>query len=214
MLLTKHGKAEDAEKLMRGELRELDLFNCWIGDDEAVKVAAFIKDDDSVEKVGLWGNMIGPRGAKAIAEALKHNRRIRLLGLSSNQIGQEGADALIDALNYNVCLMGLPIYNNNIARESEATIEYLTETRNAKLIPAAVRSASLCLIAVRRNAALSGDFFVFPKEIVRMIAMEVWETRNDPKWIEAVSSAAHVEEQKSFVEKWVRDYEALDSDSD
>jgi hypothetical protein len=53
----------------------------------------------------------------------------------------EGADSLIDALCHNVCITKLYVNGNNVAPESEATIKYLTETRNAVLIPAAALCA-------------------------------------------------------------------------
>ena len=89
------------------------------------------------------------------------------------------------------------------------TIEYLTQTRNKVLVPAAARRASLYLITARRAmpVADAGDFAIFPKEIVRMIAMAVWATRKDPAWIEAVSIDEHMESQKRFVEQWVQDNE-------
>jgi hypothetical protein len=206
MLMTERGKEEDAEKLMRGELEVLDLGWCAIGDDGAVKVAAFLKGNGTVEMVGLSFNNIGPHGAKAIADALKCNKRLRILNLTYNQFGDQGADVLINALSHNVCLFGLYV-NNNVPAESMATIEYLTQTRNRVLIPAAVRRASLYLIAARRATPIAdaGDFAIFPKEIVRLIAMAVWATRKDPEWIEAVSSDEHMESQKRFVEQWVQD---------
>ena len=184
----------------------MNLSYCEIGDDDsdgAVKVAAFIKVDDTVEEVDLYRSNIGPRGAKAIADAMKRNRRVWWLNLGNNQIGDEEADAFIDALSHNVCLMGLLIFGNKISPESEATIEYLTQTRNKTLVPAAARRASLYLIGARRSTPISnaGDFAIFPKEIVKMIAMAVWATRKDPKWIEAVSSDEHVASQKRFVEE-------------
>jgi hypothetical protein len=186
-LLKKLGKQEDAEKLMRNELKKLNLFNCGIGDDQVVTVAAFIKVDDTLEEVLLYDCNIESRGAKAIADAVKHNK-VWYLGLSSNQIGQEGAEALINALGHNVSITVLYVITYNIAPKSMATIEYLTETRNTVLIPAAARRASLYLIAARRATPIAdaGDLAVFPKEIVRMIAMAVYATRKDPAWIKAV----------------------------
>jgi hypothetical protein len=188
MLLTKHGKVKDAEKLMQGELEVLNLWNCGICDDGAVKVAAFIKFDDTLETVWLDCNSIGPRGAKAIAEAVKCNKKVWYLILTFNPIGDDGADALIDALSHNVCLTELYVTDNNISPKSMATIEYLTQTRNRVLIPAAVRRASLYLIAARRSTPVAdaGILAIFPKEIVRMIAMAVYATRKDPAWIKAV----------------------------
>jgi hypothetical protein len=188
ILLTERGKVDQAEKLMRDELEMLYLRNGRLSDDEAVIVAAFIKVNDTVEEVYLYGCNIGPRGAKAFADALKHNKKVWRLDLNYNRIRNQGADAIIDALNHNVCITELSVGRNEIAHESMATIEYLTETRNKVLIPDAVRRASFYLIAARRATPIAdaGDLAVFPKEIVKMIAMEVWATRKDTKWIEAV----------------------------
>ena len=215
-LLTKHGKVEDAEKLMRDELKVLDLGCCEIGDDGAVIGSAFLKGDDTVEELYLYWNEIGPRGAKAFADAVKHNKMVRILDLTDNEIDGQGAEALVDALRHNVSITGLLVFGNNIAPESIATIKYLSETRNTVLIPAAVLRASLYLIAARRATSIAdaGDLAVFPKEIVRMIAVAVWATRKDPKWIEVVSSDEHMESQKRFVEQWVQDNAESDSDSD
>jgi hypothetical protein len=83
----------------------------------------------------------------------------------------------------------LDVIGNIIAPKARATIEYLAGTRNAILIPAAVRRASLSLIAARRNIAGAGILAIFPKEIVKMIAMEVYATRKDPIWIDALSES-------------------------
>ena len=87
LLLKEYGKGEDAEKLVRGELRWLKLSGCMIGDDGAVILAAFIKVNDTLVWVGLVKCNIGPHGAKAIADALKCNKRVYYLGLIVNQIG-------------------------------------------------------------------------------------------------------------------------------
>ena len=139
--------------------------------------------------VHLYSCNIGPRGVKAIAESLKHNQTVEEMYLFDNQIGDEGAEALIDALRYNLYLHWIYVVNNDIAPKLQATIKYLTETRNKILIPAAVRRASLYLIAARRNTTSAGNLAIFPKEIVNMIAMAVWETRKEPIWINALSES-------------------------
>jgi hypothetical protein len=171
--------------VLRVELTKLDLSNCKIGDDGAEIVADFLKHDQTLRLVRLWSINIGPRGAKAIAESLMHNRTVELLNLCANPIGNEGAEALIDALNYNICLTWLDA--SLAAPELRKTFTYLTETRNGLLIPAAVRRASLFLIAARRNIADAGILAIFPKEIVKMIAMEVYATRKEPIWINALT---------------------------
>ena len=160
--------------------RSLYLYNCQLGDDEAVIVAAFLKVDDIVEELDLGFNRIEPRGAKAIANALKYNKTVWYLDLGNNLIGDQGVDSLINALSHNVCIIELYVNDDYIYPKTEATIRYLTQTRNKTLIPAAVRRASLYLIAARRAIADAGILAIFPKEIVKMIAMKVWATRMDP----------------------------------
>ena len=189
-LLRDYEEDEQADALMHGELTKLDLVYCPIGDDGAEIIADFIKHDESVFKVWLWSCKIGSRGAKAIADALKDNETVEILNFFGNfTIDEEGAEALIDTLNQNVSIKELSSKHTNISPESKATIEYLTETRNRILIPAAVRRASLYLIAVRRSIAGAGVLSVFPKEIVKMIAMKVWATRKSSKWIQALSKS-------------------------
>ena len=188
-LLREQGKDDKVAALMRGELTKLDLRGCFIGDDRAEIIADFCKHDETVKMVSLLDCNIGLRGAKAIADALKHNQTLQYLSLNYNPIGDEGAEALIEALSYNVCMKSIGVVNNRIAPALRATIKYLTQTRNMILIPAAVRQASLSLIAARRNIIGAGILAIFPKEIVRMIAMEVWATRNQPIWINALSES-------------------------
>ena len=166
----------------------LDLHCCLIYDEGAVLVADFLKHDETVREVLLYGCYIGTCGVWAIAEALKCNRTVVYLHLGDNPIADVGAKYLIDALNSNTCLRFLNVRGqNSIAPESEAVIDYLTETRNSTLIPTAVRRASLSMIAARRTIASAGILKCLPKEIVKMIATKVWETRKDPVWLEILS---------------------------
>ena len=191
-LLREQGQDEKAERLMQGELVELNFYWCEMGDDGAEIVADFLKHDETVKRVYLGYCKIGPRGFNAIAESLKHNQTVVEMTLFDNlitMIEDEGAEALIDALSYNVCMKWLPVDTDDIAPKLLVTIEYLTRTRNAVLIPAAVRRASLYLIAARSNIADAGTLAIFPKEIVKMIAMEVWATRKEPIWINALTES-------------------------
>ena len=176
---------------MRGELAKLDLDCCSIRADGAEIVADFLKHDETVKRVYLGFCKIGLRGVKVIAESLKHNQTVEYLNLYANPLGDEGAEALIEGLNYNVCIKQL--YATGTTPELLATIEYLTKTHNEILIPAAVRRASLCLIAARLNITNAGNLAVFPKEIVKMIAMQVYATRREPIWINALTESERTE---------------------
>ena len=193
---------------MRGDLKILTLTYAKFCANEAEIVAAFLRVDDTLEWVNLSWSNIGPGETWAIADAMKHNKTVQCLDLAGNDIGDEGAQALLDALNYNVCLTWLNVeYNNNtVAPESEAIIQYLTETRNTSFIPAAIRRASLYLIAIRRTANPHGmgTIGIFPKDIVKLIAMEVFATRKDPIWIEAAENTASAVRYKTWSEDWTK----------
>ena len=182
-LLREYGADMQAEMVLRGDLTELDLGGFRIRDDGAEIVADFLKDNETVRYVWLYSCTIGPSGAKSIAEALRSNETVELLDLESNPFGDEGAETLIEALNFNVWMEWLNVFDESITPKLLVTIKYLTETRNRILIPAAVRRASLFLIAARRNITNAGNLAIFPKEIVRMIAMELYATRKEPIWL-------------------------------
>jgi hypothetical protein len=188
-LLRENGKDGQAVALIEGELMCLSFASHQIGDCGAQNVADFLMHDEMVGTLWLRSCNIGPHGLKAISEALKYNHAIKSLNVTFNQIGDEGAKALISALNHNVCITALYLQDQTIAPKLQGTIEYLTDTRNNILIPAVVRRASLFLIAARRNITSAGGLAIFPKEIVKMIAMEVWATRKEPIWINALTES-------------------------
>ena len=144
-----------------------------------------------MKTVLLNGCNIGQRGVKALSKVLKHNQTVEHLDLFRNHIGNVGAEWLINALCKNVCIMYMFVLSENMAPASAATIKYCTQTRNKILIPAAARRASLYLVAARRtrNYEDMGDLAAFPKEIVKMIAMEVYLTRKDPIWMNALTDS-------------------------
>ena len=172
------------------------MIGVGIGQQDMEIICEFLrKPVTCITHVGLRNGGIMPEGFKALAKALKTNRCLTVLRLDDNVINNDCVEALIDAIvNHNVSLKEIHIFATaNILGEinpsSKARIRYLTETRNAFLIPAAARRASLHLIAVRRNANFEdmGYLALIDKNIVKMIAAMVWATRDDPKWIEALS---------------------------
>ena len=191
-LLREFGKEKAAVALMHGHLLYLDLDVCRIGDKGAERIAKFLRHDEIVKSVWLKWCDIGSQGLKAIAQALRYNKAVELLSVTGNQFGNEFAEALIDTLNYNVCMTELRAgrrQDKTIAAELLTTLDYLLETRNKLLIPTAVRRASLCIIVAHCTRDNAGAFSGFPKEIVKMIAMQVWATRKDPIWIEVLSES-------------------------
>ena len=187
-LLREHRKDEQVEDVMRGELTMLNLSSCHFGDNGAGIVAAFLK---TVREVCLSYCSIGLRGFKAVAKALKHNRTVEYLDFADNQIRSNSGRTLIDALACNVCIVDIALFSIKLAPKSRMTVKYLTQTRNALLVPAAVRRASLYLIAIRctTNYDGMGTIGIVPKEVLKMIAMKVWATRRDPIWIHALTES-------------------------
>lgn len=117
---------------------------------------------------------------------MEHNRTVDVVNIAMNPIGTDGAAALANLLRHNVCLTGLVSWDDSYhAPESEASIKSDTTRRNARVIPFVVRRASLFLIAARLRPTDMGTLGIFPKEIVKMIAIEVWATRTEPDWISA-----------------------------
>ena len=190
-LLLRHRGDQIATLAFNGGLTMLDLDRCNLKDEGATIAADFLRTNTTARTAFFRGNQIGPLGSMEIAEAMKHNRTLWGLFLKNNQIGKEGADALIEALRHNVVLRLVNVEKNLISKSSENIIRYLTQSRNQILIPSAVRSAALGLIAIRRWSDFDemGDLAIFPKEIVKMISMQVWATRKDPIWIQALSKS-------------------------
>ena len=202
-LLRSHKKDHVVEDVLKNKLTKLDFFMCPIRDAGAEIVSEFLQHNETVTQVHLRSCKIGSRGAKAIAGSFKHNTTVRYVDVRENEIDEESVKAVIEALNDNACIKEICLWGNRIAFESHASIQYLTETRNAISIPAIVRRASLSLIVARREVENSGDLLILPKEIVKMIAIKVWETRRDSKWIEALSDAKELERES--VEKFTKE---------
>ena len=163
-------------------IRTLNLMRCDVSDEGAIALASLLANGSHLEVLCLQGNQIGEAGMKALANALKHNQSLQVLGIwDVPGLDEEGVeDAFIEGLQNNVTLIEL-----DGIELSE--IERLL-LRNTEEIPAAVRRAALLLIGIRRSTDIEGmgDFAVFPKDIVRLIAQTVWATRRDPIWIRAL----------------------------
>ena len=165
----------------------LDLSLCSLNDDDVEVVAQFLETNKTVEDVRLWGNKIGVRGAKAIATLISRNRTIFLLDLYNNDFENEGAECILEAVSLsNVCITFLNLNGNNLTLKFDfrEKLKSIT-TRNQFKIPENVRRVALYLIIVRKSSNFNnmGNLAIFPKEIVKMIAIRIWQTRRDPIWI-------------------------------
>ena len=161
-------------------LRELNLIGCGIREKGAAAISSILETNSTMTHLNVYCNNLGTAGIKSFAEALKKNRGLKYLNVGVNDyISLLVKKAFIETSLYNVTLVDLkPFICKTV------TVGFLA--RNKELIPAAVRRAALLIIGIRRNVEGMGAFRVCPKDIVRMIAMEVWATRTDPIWIRAI----------------------------
>jgi hypothetical protein len=83
-------------------LQELDLWDCKIGPQGALLIAAQLGKDTTLTEVRLRFNQFGPIGGFAFASALMQNRVLEKLDLQLNDIGMQGALAFERILKYTV----------------------------------------------------------------------------------------------------------------
>ena len=164
----------------------MNFFECHLDDTHAAIIAEFLLHDDTMSAVNLSFNQMGPEGGRALAKSLETNRSVRTLWLASNRLGEKCAIDFINAFRRNVVVTHLNLSDNGMSADSLSQIELLVQ-RNLR-IPKAVQSLIFFLIGVRQgsNRAGMGLLGEFPKEIIKMVAIEIWATRKDPKWIDAL----------------------------
>ena len=194
-------------------LTELSLFNSSIGNVEAIVLSASLKKNTSLLLMALSGCGIGDKGILAIAEALKENKTLLRLDMSRNSLTTVGWNALAEALRFNRSLIMLNIGEDHdelagaigrafcpiLLKENVCLTELHSNSisderiqnllaRNQDRIPEAARRAALLLIGIRQSTDFEamGDFAIFPKDIVKLIAQAVYATRKDPIWIQAL----------------------------
>ena len=165
-----------------GSLRGLYVSDCDISDDGAIALASLLEHGSHLQTLDLRVNGIGEAGLMALANALKRNEHLQRFAFRTDPgLGGDGIEnAFIDVFQSNVTLLKLQGIKSS---EIKALLR-----RNKKKIPAAVRRAALLLIGTCRSNSFEGmgNFAVFPKDIVRLIAQTMWETRRDPIWIQAI----------------------------
>ena len=74
-------------------------------------------------------------------------------------------------------------YNHIDEKERKQIDELLTRNNN---ILETIKSDVLCLIGMRTKIKSTGVLSWLPKDIVKLIAKEVWNTRGNIKWLNAV----------------------------
>ncbi|TPX58155.1 hypothetical protein SpCBS45565_g08064 [Spizellomyces sp. 'palustris'] len=146
-------------------LRELDLSCNEIGDAGAGVLAAFLKDDMSLEVLDLHSNNISSNGVTALARALHVNDKLNVLDLSDNVAGNEGGMELANMLQINSTLTHLHLRNT-----------YLTATPLVALATVLRNNTTLIRLDISNNhdyttnltQSLSNDVMM---HMTRMLAL-------------------------------------------
>ena len=174
-------------------LEFLGLDACRLGDREAFVFADVLRHNTGLKELDLVENEIGVSGLVEMARALRVNRSLQNFWFGPNSDKEKDVeDAFVDTLCMNVCLTHVGLDRRLGGEEVEVIGNPSLEPvlrRNRERIPAAVRRAALLLIGVCRfstNYEGMGDFAIVPKDVVKLIAMEVWATRTDPIWIQVL----------------------------
>ena len=122
-----------AARLLRvsGALVKLDLFDCGIGDEGAMALAAGVAASDSLVELWLGDNSIGDEGAKALAAGVASSGSLVTLNLAINKIGDEGANALAAGVASSGSLKSLWVPS---AIEKHGELAAACRSRGAKLV--------------------------------------------------------------------------------
>ena len=163
-------------------LREVDLGYNEVGDDGAKHISDALKMNIRLTSLNLRQNNICCDGATYLAESLKANTILKNLVLLNNRIDNVGAKQLAKALEMNVVLTSFAIQNN----PGYKCISYCAFIfdRNVDICKI-IRSCIYYIIGIRKKGYLDdmGFFGKLPKEIVFVIAKEVWASRGSCGWL-------------------------------
>ena len=155
-----------------------------LGDDGAKLLAAGLRQDDRLLRLGLASNRIGPAGATALARALHGHpsllfldlgwtRATSAVGEAGNRIGDDGARAIAEMLRENDTLQGLDISHNRISQAGlNAICDALADNRRLVFLRCpqfgkASNPDAMALLRgrVARNRALHGLSEVDAEEV-------------------------------------------------
>jgi hypothetical protein len=112
-----------------------------------------------------------------LGKALEINKTITFLGLDRNNIGSRGFSHLYKSLQKNISIIGINMEN----KEIESII-----IRNKKIRENVIKTA-IFIIGIRmyanKNQYGIGYFIWLPKDIVKIIAQKILDTRSDNEWL-------------------------------
>ena len=199
------------------------LSGSHIGNDGANLLFSGLAQNSTLRSLRLWGSAFRDISASIIADYLKQNQILSTFELAIQDLSVDGMLVIANALGTNHTLKDLRydiardisilpqeelnnafihVLNSNLTltnvkhrHQNPKPLRQLL-ARNKCLIIAA-RHSCLFLIGIRRSTNFEGmgDFAVFPKDIVRLIAQTVWATRKDPIWIQAIPDPGAAGEQ-------------------
>lgn len=163
-------------------LKILDASATAIGDVGVARLAKTL-ELGTLKLLDLSRCQFGCSGAARLAEALCVNSSLIQLHIWHNNITRNGVRELVDALKVNGCLLefGFDFHDFGYGEQVKALLE-----RNHNLVSTA-RSAALFLIGIRCGTNLQGmgDLGRLSKDVVILIAKQVWATRGQREWIQA-----------------------------
>jgi hypothetical protein len=96
------------------------LPSCEIDDGMVAGIAARLRDDATITKLGLAGNLVSDEGAAQLARLIDRNATLQQLDLQRNSIGQPGLRALAQVMRSNTTLWQLDFAKTNLAMRAKA----------------------------------------------------------------------------------------------
>ena len=103
-------------------LTVLDLRDCHISSEGAVKLAAALCKNTTLKCLYLSHNPIGVEGASSMSDMLQHNTSLEYLNLCDGSVREEGAHQLINSLKHNQTL-----------RDLSLPVKYKSETSDRRI---------------------------------------------------------------------------------
>jgi Ran GTPase-activating protein (RanGAP) involved in mRNA processing and transport len=96
-------------------LRELNINLCWLGADDAARLAKALETNTNIVRLDISCNNIGDAGVASLSVTLsEHNSTITFLDISSNQFGASGAASIAKCLLANTGLQHLELSRNDL----------------------------------------------------------------------------------------------------
>lgn len=113
-----YGITEEAEKvitnLLQHNFQAISFNSCEFDYEGAVVILKALRDNDTLQYLGLRNNTIKDEGAIEVAEILKRNTTLQTLDLGKNEILDSGVKALAESLKVNKTLLSLFLSNDKV----------------------------------------------------------------------------------------------------